>query len=230
MKNSIKKAMLKQKEIAGRVIDKTIPWVSVGPNWHQWGEFYTFSLGGFASAQSRPELIARHNVEVHHLREHLSSHPTKFSLEIGCGWGRFSRVINQYSERHVGVDINPEAVHIAEKHLPSTHNIASATQLPFSDDSFDTIVSWTVLQHLPHQHFEAALKEIRRVASDESMIVLCEATRYPHTVDGHTIDRKSDEYISAFKDYELIESGYMNEIDDMPDMESPGEIMVFKTN
>jgi hypothetical protein len=59
--------------------------------WYNNSDFVTFEEGGFVSATSRDELLARHNIEAKYIRSLFNEANT--SLEIGCGFGRLSPVI-----------------------------------------------------------------------------------------------------------------------------------------
>ena len=146
------------------------------------GEFVTFKPEGFVEAKDPGRLLCRHYYEVMQLRRCLGLiaergvNPGR-SLEIGCGFGRLSPYIAEHFEQHSAVDINTWAVSEAGQFY---HQIsfceASATELPFPDRSFDTVITWTVLQHIPNSLVGKALSEIKRVANPKSLIILCEAT------------------------------------------------------
>jgi SAM-dependent methyltransferase len=87
-------------------------------------------------------------------------------LEVGCGIGtdgvRFARA----GARYVGVDASAEAVGLAQRRfaiesLRAEVGIASATQLPYPDASFDLVYSHGVVHHIPET--ERAIGEFYRV-------------------------------------------------------------------
>ncbi|HZD78234.1 MAG TPA: class I SAM-dependent methyltransferase, partial [Acidobacteriaceae bacterium] len=107
---------------------------------------------------------------------------------------------------------------------------ASATQLPFPDRSFDVVITWTVLQHLPNSLVGKALSEIKRVANPKSLLILCESTLHagkPETRGQHTHDRFPEFYAEEFSPRSLIVSEFITELDRIPSMGSPGRLMVF---
>lgn len=66
-------------------------------------------------------------------------------LEIGCGKGDFSKVLNQYYDCVVGCDISKVTL------SRSVHNdvvLADATKLPFHEESFDLIIAIEILEHI----------------------------------------------------------------------------------
>lgn len=87
-------------------------------------------------------------------------------LEVGCGAGRFVRTIAQVRpdlECH-GVDLGPKSIGLAvQYHDGVTYTLASATALPYADESFDTVILFDVLEHIPGKGPLEALSEIRRV-------------------------------------------------------------------
>ncbi|MBS1801926.1 MAG: class I SAM-dependent methyltransferase [Acidobacteria bacterium] len=199
-------------------------------------EFVTFKPKGFVAAENPPELLGRHYYEVMHLRRslglmtELNVKPGR-SLEIGCGFGRLSPYIAEHFEQHTAVDINNWALSQASQFYPHVaFSSASATELPFPEHSFDAVITWTVLQHVPNSLIDKALKEIKRVAKSNSLLILCEATLNAATPqeDGqHTHDRFPEFYAKAFPSRSLLVSEFIGEIDRIPSMASPGRIMVF---
>jgi ubiquinone/menaquinone biosynthesis C-methylase UbiE len=119
-------------------------------------------------------------------------------LEIGCGFGRLSPYIAEHFEQHTAVDINAWALSEAGQFYPQvSFSQASATELPFADHSFDTVITWTVLQHIPNSLIDKALSEIKRIAKPNSLIILCEATLHagkPEKDWQHTHDRFPEFY------------------------------------
>ncbi|NQT15659.1 MAG: class I SAM-dependent methyltransferase [Planctomycetes bacterium] len=89
----------------------------------------------------------------------------KRCLEIGCGRGAFQDLVDDYT----GVDISTSVRQCL--HKPFYH--ASATSLPFEDNSFDAAWSIWVLEHIVDP--EKALLEMRRVLKPGGLLLLCPA-------------------------------------------------------
>ncbi|MGI8906736.1 MAG: class I SAM-dependent methyltransferase [Candidatus Sumerlaeaceae bacterium] len=77
-------------------------------------------------------------------------------LDIGCGTKPYEAVFAPYVRRHVGIDM-PFSPHEQTR----IDIYGSATQLPFSDASFDFVLCTEVLEHLPEP--QQCLTEIGRV-------------------------------------------------------------------
>ncbi|CAB5135683.1 hypothetical protein D3OALGA1CA_3520 [Olavius algarvensis associated proteobacterium Delta 3] len=88
-------------------------------------------------------------------------------LEIGIGSGFF----RDYTQKHgvsiftldIDIDLNPAIS-------------ATVLQLPFRNDTFDLVVCFEMLEHLPFKYFPVALDEIRRVSKEKVVISL------PHSI------------------------------------------------
>src|SRR4051812_6005256 len=81
-------------------------------------------------------------------------------LEVGCGTGLILRRIAAFARSARGVDLSPGMLAKARaRGLDVT--LASATELPFPDASFDVVCAFKVLAHVREIH--RALAEMARV-------------------------------------------------------------------
>jgi SAM-dependent methyltransferase len=89
-------------------------------------------------------------------------------LDIGCSWGRWSIAAANRGYRPIGIDQNVEALEAAQRvasqlGVPARYVSAEAQQLPFPDDTFDVVFSYSVLQHFTKEEAVRSLAEIGRV-------------------------------------------------------------------
>lgn len=78
-------------------------------------------------------------------------------LDLGCGEGA---LLSSLAVKGVGADLNfRRLVHARDKALAVCH--ADGLQLPFADDTFSTVVSMEVLEHVPDM--KAMMAEVHRV-------------------------------------------------------------------
>lgn len=105
-------------------------------------------------------------------QEHLNRYLTakEFShgkrvLDIACGVGYGTQILmRSLPDSVIGVDISEEAIEFARAHyeVPGVKFVVGdATALPFEDNSFDVVVSFETIEHVPSAL--AFLKEVRRV-------------------------------------------------------------------
>jgi len=88
----------------------------------------------------------------------------KTILEIGTGDGVYKNfIINNTSIDYKNMDI-------AEDLSPDM--VGSVDDIPLTDDSFDLIAAFEILEHLPFSQFEKSLSEIRRVSKKYVIISL----------------------------------------------------------
>ncbi|WP_165362412.1 class I SAM-dependent methyltransferase [Promicromonospora panici] len=83
-------------------------------------------------------------------------------LELGCGPGRDGKAIAAAGFGYTGTDLSPGMVDVART-ADLDARVASATDLPFDDDSFDAAWSMSMLMHLDDAELDLALAQISRV-------------------------------------------------------------------
>lgn len=87
-------------------------------------------------------------------------------LEIGCGQGTGARIINELlrPERYVGIDLDPRMIRRAVRRAGSLPNATfvegDVSNLSLPDNTFDTVVNFAILHHVPD--WRRALAEVHR--------------------------------------------------------------------
>jgi SAM-dependent methyltransferase/uncharacterized protein YbaR (Trm112 family) len=88
-------------------------------------------------------------------------------LEVGCNWGRWCIAAARLGYRTVGIDPSLKSIRAARRvaqqlGIDAGYIVADARYLPFRDESFDRVFSYSVLQHLSKENTGTALSEVRR--------------------------------------------------------------------
>ncbi|MQA62102.1 MAG: methyltransferase domain-containing protein [Actinophytocola sp.] len=108
-------------------------------------------------------------------------------LDFGCGVGRLTRALTAHTPAVVGVDIAASMIDAAKRINGDIEGASfvhyDGRTLPFPDDSFDTVVSLIVLQHVPPAVQVAALLELNRVVRPGGH-VLVQIPSYAKHVEG----------------------------------------------
>jgi 2-polyprenyl-3-methyl-5-hydroxy-6-metoxy-1,4-benzoquinol methylase len=88
-------------------------------------------------------------------------------LDIGCGYGWFENNVLQRGVIRVdGIEISELDLQTAKDNISDERvvfTIAGALELPFADNTFDTVVSWEVIEHIPKHTEPQMFKEVARV-------------------------------------------------------------------
>jgi len=100
----------------------------------------------------------------------LARTPSK-ALDVGCGEGRFCRMLKQHNIDVTGVDPTPALLDAARaRDRNGAYVEATAERLPFDDNSFDLVVSYLSLIDIPN--IEAAIPEMARVLSPTGALLI----------------------------------------------------------
>jgi glycosyltransferase involved in cell wall biosynthesis/GT2 family glycosyltransferase len=84
-------------------------------------------------------------------------------LDVGCGTGYLMKHLLAHGISITGIDYSDYAV---ENPLPECAGRifkGDALNIPYPDQRFDLVVSWSVLEHIPEKDLPQALREIKRV-------------------------------------------------------------------
>jgi SAM-dependent methyltransferase len=97
---------------------------------------------------------------VHALVQSLSPVAGKRVLDLGCGKGRFAKVLTELGARVIGLDLSP-AMLAAATDVERVR--ATARRLPFATSSFDGVMAVEVFEHLAPRSIDQVCEEARRV-------------------------------------------------------------------
>ncbi|MBU3951202.1 MAG: class I SAM-dependent methyltransferase [Proteobacteria bacterium] len=103
----------------------------------------------------------------HQLAEVLLLNPQNV-LEVGKGTGLFKSMAEIFDVTVETVDIDPDL---------NPDHVASATDLPFKNNSYDCICAFQILEHLPYDQSLVAFSEMVRVARKNIIISLPDAKK-----------------------------------------------------
>ncbi|MDW8044793.1 MAG: class I SAM-dependent methyltransferase [Nitrososphaerota archaeon] len=103
-------------------------------------------------------------------------------LDLGCGTGRCLLKLAQKGVNAVGIDISPFMINKSKEKLKRYKQqidliICDAENLPFNNASFDVVISYGTLHHLPS--ISKALCEVSRVLKDRGLFMAYEAQNTP---------------------------------------------------
>ena len=97
-----------------------------------------------------------HSAEgIEYIKEVLNLKP-KSIIDIGCGWNEFCQTMkDQGVSDSIGLDCS----------CPGADITASAHDIPIDDKSYDLLVSFDCMEHIPEEEIPLCLKEFARVSS-----------------------------------------------------------------
>lgn len=88
-------------------------------------------------------------------------------LNIGCGFGWCElNFLGRGVRQMTGMEISEEDLKTARENIVDEKVkfcVGSAIELPFPDQSFDTVVSWEVIEHIPKNNENRMFDEVARV-------------------------------------------------------------------
>jgi len=94
-------------------------------------------------------------------------------LDAGCGTGYGSAELTQSAAEVTGVDVAADAIEYARANYPIAglrFIESSCSALPFPPESFDVLVAFEVIEHIPN--FRAFLDESARVLTAEGLFIV----------------------------------------------------------
>jgi SAM-dependent methyltransferase len=99
------------------------------------------------------------------------------AIDVGCGEGRFCRMLKAAGVRPTGIDPTAAFIELAQQRDPGgDYRLGRAEQLEFPDASFDLAVSYITLVDIPD--FRAAIREMARVLRPGGALLMANLTGF----------------------------------------------------
>jgi glycosyltransferase involved in cell wall biosynthesis/SAM-dependent methyltransferase len=146
----------------------------------------------FESDDTWADFAEPYQLQLLHLVRHLVPSRNARILDVGCGNGLITNVMTSAFDV-TGVDLSEKALRAVR--APKCR--ASVTALPFTDNSFDLVYCFDVLEHLQRADVHTAMRELQRVSRNLVLVampfqedlptnsVVCESCRRSFHVNGH---------------------------------------------
>lgn len=124
----------------------------------------------FRQEQSHFYYVGIHQIILAQVEKNLQYRKKLTILDAGCGTGLFAKKLGKFG-KVLAIDINKIAVRLAKQRgVLATR--ASIVDLPFTNETFDLVVSIDVLYHKDVKSDQKAIKEIYRVLKPGGLLIL----------------------------------------------------------
>ncbi len=117
----------------------------------------------------------------------LAKHTPKKILDLGCGAGAITNALRAKGYNVIGLDVGEGRHENAKKTFPSCDfRLYDGLDLPFEKNSFDTVIMNDVFEHIPYEHMDKLIKNLKDIVEPNGLIYISATNRYelvePHTL------------------------------------------------
>jgi len=118
--------------------------------------------------------------------ERVRRRPYVRALDVGCGEGRFCRMLKAEGIAAVGIDPTVALIDHARRFDPDgDYRVAAAEALGFEDGAFDLVVSYLSLIDIPD--VSRAIAEMARVLAPGGRLLIANLAGYNSAADAHDL-------------------------------------------
>jgi SAM-dependent methyltransferase len=174
---------------------------SMSNGWYQSASAWIASMG------ERGDWARQHVLDPIML-ERVSARRFECALDVGCGEGRFCRMLKERQIPAVGIDPTSDLIAQAKKLDPNgQYHLARAELLPFPERSFDLVISYLTLIDIAD--FRKAVTEMVRVLKRDGTLLIANVnsfitsspTGWVRDPDGRYLHYPVDRYLDEFPEW-----------------------------
>src|SRR3989338_4858354 len=119
--------------------------------------------------------LIQDKIEAKMLRKASNLPKEKNVLEIGCGNGTGTLLINKYFSPNIisAIDLDPRMIRKAKNKVKLSNvnfEVGSATKLPYKSKFFDAVFDFGVIHHIPN--WKDSIKELKIVLKKNGLVIL----------------------------------------------------------
>lgn len=106
-------------------------------------------------------------------------------LDVGCGYGWFAvHALRSGAEQFTGIEVSAKDLITIRKHVKDKRlrtSVGSAIKIPYPSNSFDTVVAWEVIEHIPAHTENQMFAEVGRVLKKGGVFYLSTPNKDPRS-------------------------------------------------
>jgi cyclopropane-fatty-acyl-phospholipid synthase len=122
----------------------------------------------------------------------LGLQPGMKLLDIGCGWGSFTKyAAEKYGVEVVGITVSREQVELADAVCSSLPVEIRLQDYRDVDETFDHIVSVGMIEHVGYKNYREYMNVVHRCLKDDGLFLL-------HTIGGNRSVTSTDPWINKY--------------------------------
>ncbi|MFM7886518.1 MAG: class I SAM-dependent methyltransferase [Pseudanabaena sp.] len=108
----------------------------------------------------------------------LQINPEAKVLDLCCGAGQATQELVKHFQNVTGLDASPIAIKRAKQNVPQAQYVeAFAENMPFSDRSFDLVITSTAMHEMESEQLQEIIQEVQRVLTPEGQFIIIDFHR-----------------------------------------------------
>ncbi|BBC23241.1 class I SAM-dependent methyltransferase [Pseudanabaena sp. ABRG5-3] len=108
----------------------------------------------------------------------LQINPEAKVLDLCCGAGQATQELVKHFSNVTGLDASPIAIKRAKQNVPQAEYVeAFAEKMPFSDRSFDLVITSTAMHEMEPEQLQQIIQEVYRILTLEGQFIIIDFHR-----------------------------------------------------
>lgn len=108
----------------------------------------------------------------------LQINPEAKVLDLCCGAGQATQELVKHFSNVTGLDASPIAIKRAKQNVPQSEYVeAFAEKMPFSDRSFDLVITSTAMHEMESEQLQQIIEEVHRILTPEGQFIIIDFHR-----------------------------------------------------